>query len=392
MLIARSVHPLPGEAERKARLLSLVDAIGARRILVIGDLIADEFIYGEVSRVSREAPVLILKYDATDVVPGGAGNAANNVAALGARALLAGMVGADAEGRRLLSTFPKTVDTRQVVRARTYRTPVKTRILAGGVHSAKQQVVRIDREPGWPLSDEVARAFAEKLTPALAECDAVLLSDYGSGLVTPGLAASIRAVLERRSRRRSVPIVVDSRYRLLEYQGLTACTPNESEVEQALGIHVNDDVEALERAGRALLRKTGMQAVLITRGSRGMALFQPKQPTVHIPIFGSDEVADVTGAGDTVIATLTSALAAGASFYEAARLANYAGGLVVMKRGTATVSARELADAVDADHDTSLEPWSQEGPEQGRHRRMDPGTQNSELRTERSGVRAGRSQ
>src|SRR6476646_10158424 len=200
MLIARSVHPLPGEAERKARLLSLIDNFGGRRVLVIGDLIADEFIYGEVHRVSREAPVLILKYDTTEVVPGGAGNAANNVAALGAHASLAGMVGTDHEGKRLLSTFPRAVDLRQVVRASHYRTPVRPRILAGGVHSAKQQVVRIDRETGWPLSEEVSRTFAAKLGPAVAECDAVLLSDYGSGLVTPQLAAVIRARLAKRSR------------------------------------------------------------------------------------------------------------------------------------------------------------------------------------------------
>ena len=335
-------------AERAARLSAIIDAFPSRRVLVVGDLIADEFIYGEVSRVSREAPVLILKYDATEVVPGGAGNAANNVAALGARALLAGLVGADDQGKRLLASFGKGVDTRQVVRAKHYRTPVKTRILAGGIHSAKQQVVRIDRETGWPLSEDVSHAFAEQLAPALAECDAVLLSDYGSGLVTPDLALAIRRALEARTPRRSVPIVVDSRYRLLDFKGLTACTPNESEVEQALDVEINDDLDVLETAGRTLLRRTGMQAVLITRGGRGMALFQPKQPTVHIPIHGSDEVADVTGAGDTVIATLASALAAGGSFEDAARLANYAGGLVVMKRGTATVSSAELATAVEA--------------------------------------------
>jgi rfaE bifunctional protein kinase chain/domain len=369
MLIARSVHPLPGEAERRTRLLSLIDAFAARRVVVIGDLIADEFIYGQVARVSREAPVLILRYDATELVPGGAGNAANNVAALGARVTLAGMIGRDGEGKRLLSAFPKNVDSTQVVRASEYRTPVKTRILAGGIHSAKQQVVRIDRDPDWPLDEGVSEAFVQKLAPAIADCDAVLLSDYGSGLITPALAATIKNIVERRSRRRPVPIVVDSRHGLLNFRGLTACTPNESEVEQALGIVIDDDAEMLETAGRTLLKKTGMQAVLITRGGRGMALFQPKQPTVHVPIFGSDEVADVTGAGDTVIATLTTSLAAGGSFYEAARLANYAGGLVVMKRGTATVSARELSDAVSADHETPVENWSQEGPEQGRHRR-----------------------
>jgi D-glycero-beta-D-manno-heptose-7-phosphate kinase len=367
MLIARSVHPLPGEAERKARLLSLIDGFGGRRVLVVGDLIADEFIYGEVHRVSREAPVLILKYDTTEIVAGGAGNAASNVAALGGSATLAGMVGADDEGRRLLSGLPRDVDRRQVVRASGYRTPVKTRILAGGVHSAKQQVVRIDRETGWPLDARVSRAFAAKLTAAAGQCDAVLLSDYGSGLVTPALASAVARVVSTRGRRRPIPVLVDSRYRLLEYRGLTACTPNESEVEHALGIHIDDDPVVLEQAGRTLLRRTGMKAVLVTRGSRGMSLFQPRQATIHVPIFGPDEVTDVTGAGDTVIATMALALAAGASFYEGARLANYAGGLVVMKRGTATLSARELSDAVDSDHDTSVENWSQEGPEQGRH-------------------------
>ena len=385
MLIARSVHPLPGEAERKARLLSLVDNFGGRRVLVVGDLIADEFIYGEVHRVSREAPVLILKYDATEIVAGGAGNAASNVAALGGSATLAGLVGADEQGRRLLAGLPREVDRRQVVRARRYRTPIKTRILAGGIHSAKQQIVRIDREAGWPLDEAVSRTFARKISAALADCDAVLLSDYGSGLVTPALASAIARATAKRGRRRPIPVLVDSRYRLLDYRGLTTCTPNEAEVDQALGIRIDDDPVVLEQAGRTLLGRTGMRAVLITRGSRGMALFQPRQPTIHVPIFGPDEVTDVTGAGDTVIATMALALAAGASFYEATRLANYAGGLVVMKRGTATVSARELSDAVESDHDTSLENWSQEGPEQGR--RSGIRDQESGVRGQGSGVR-----
>jgi D-glycero-beta-D-manno-heptose-7-phosphate kinase len=229
-------------------------------------------------------------------------------------------------------------------------------------------VVRIDREPGWPVDDAIRRAFTGRIRAALSGCDAVLLSDYGSGLITPALAHDVRRTVSMRSRRRPVPVVLDTRYRLMEYTGLTACTPNESEVERALGIQIDDDLDALERAGRVLLQRTRMPAMLITRGSRGMALFQPKQPTTHIPIFGSDEVTDVTGAGDTVIATFGLALAAGASFYEAARLANYAGGLVVMKRGTATVSAQELGDAIVSDHDTSPEPWSQEGPAQGRRK------------------------
>src|ERR687887_46501 len=188
------------------RLLALVEGFSSRRILIVGDLIADEFIYGEIARVSREAPVLILKYDATEIVAGGAGNAANNVAALGGHARLVGLVGADPEGRRLLGSFHRGVDRAHIVRAREYRTPVKTRILAGGVHAARQQVVRIDREPGWPLHESVGRALAKKIAPAIDNCDAVLLSDYGSGLVTPALAAVVRKVVAGRARRLPIPV------------------------------------------------------------------------------------------------------------------------------------------------------------------------------------------
>jgi D-glycero-beta-D-manno-heptose-7-phosphate kinase len=355
MLLRRSIHPLPGEAERRERLLALVDSFPNRRVLVIGDLIADEFIYGEVARVSREAPVLILRYDATEVVAGGAGNAANNVSALGGRARLVGLVGGDVEGRRLLTSFHPRVDRTHVIRTHGYRTPIKTRILAGGVHAARQQVVRIDRDSDWPLDEHVSDALTKKIGPLLKDCDAVLLSDYGSGLITPQLAGAVKRVLAQRPRRRPVPVLVDSRFRLIDFRGLTTCTPNEAEVEQVLGIRLDESPRALERAGRSLLRRTRMQAVLVTRGSRGMALFEPMRRTVHIPIFGSDEVTDVTGAGDTVIATFALALSAGASFYEAARLANYAGGVVVMKRGTATVLASEISDAIASDHQSQVD-------------------------------------
>ena len=221
-------------------------------------------------------------------------------------------------------------------------TPVKTRILAGGVHSAKQQVVRIDRA-GQAVTPAVMKVIERRLARALASSDAVILSDYGAGLITPDLWKRTRPAL--RTKRRPV-VLVDSRYALAGFDGVTACTPNESEAEALLGTRIGDDRMALERAGRTLLSMVQSEAVLITRGSRGMALFEPKKPTDHIPIVGSDQIADVTGAGDTVIATFTLALAAGASFGEAARLANFAGGLVVMKRGTATVSREELAAAV----------------------------------------------
>jgi len=327
-----------------ARLLTLIDAFRGRKVAVVGDLIADEFIYGRVARVSREAPVLILNYDATQIVPGGAGNAARNVAALGGAVRAVGIAGDDEAGRRVIEVLGAEVDVRGVARPRGWRTPTKTRILAGGIHSAKQQVVRIDRA----AEQRHGRAARDLLLPRLARavrgCHAVLLSDYGSGLVTPAVAAAVRRQVGR-----DVPVLVDSRYQLLTYRGITACTPNEAEVEQLFGITVDDDRKTLEYAGRALLDRLRSQAVLITRGSRGMALFEPDKPTEHIRIHGSDEIADVTGAGDTVIATMTLAIAAGASFYEAARLSNYAGGLVVMKRGTATVGADELRATVRGD-------------------------------------------
>lgn len=313
------------------------------RVVVVGDLIADQFISGQVSRVSREAPVLILQYHDTTIVPGGAGNAAANVAALGARVDVVGLVGRDDEGRRLLKALPSRANVRGVVRAAGYATTVKTRILAGGVHSAKQQVVRIDKA-GPTLTPALRKRVQASLVRAAKGADAIIVSDYGSSVVTPEM---IQAAL--RAAGRTKPMVfVDSRYAMLSFAGMTATTPNESEVEAQLGVTIGDDAAALERAGRALLTKTRATAVLITRGSRGMALFQRDCATEHIPIVGSDEVADVTGAGDTVIATFTLALAAGASFSEAAHLANHAGGVVVMKQGTATVSRAELAASVAA--------------------------------------------
>jgi rfaE bifunctional protein kinase chain/domain len=333
---------MPAPENLRDRLLALIDRFPQQRLVVFGDVIADEFVYGRVARVSREAPVLILEYDSTEILPGGAGNAANNAAALGGQVTLVGLAGRDDAGRRLAASLPRRVSRARLVCPDGYRTPVKTRILAGGIHSAKQQIVRIDRRTD-EISESHRRMVERAARAAVRRADAVLVSDYGSGLVAPAfvgaLAREVRA-------RRPVPILVDSRYALMQYSKLTACTPNESEVEQLLGVRIDDRPRVLERAGRALLARTKMQAVLITRGSRGMALFEPRKSTVHIPIFGSDQIADVTGAGDTVMTTMTLALAAGATFEDAARLANYAGGLVVMKRGTATVAAAELRAAI----------------------------------------------
>ncbi len=333
----------------RARLLELVARFARQRVVVVGDVAADEFLYGRVARVSREAPVLILEYDTTEVVAGSAGNAANNIAALGGRARLFGCIGRDASGERLVASFHPGVETAGLVKVDGYATPTKTRVLAGGIHSAKQQVVRIDRRQGPVPVRQVHEAFERRLARALASCHAVLISDYGAGLVTPRLVARLRRALrERRGAR--VPVLVDSRYALDRFPGLTIATPNESEVEQLLGLRIDDDRRVLEQAGRTLLDRTRLDALLVTRGSRGMALFQPGTATVHLPIFGTDEIADVTGAGDTVIATMAQALASGGTFEEAARLATYAAGLVVMKRGTATVGVDELRSAIE--HDT----------------------------------------
>jgi rfaE bifunctional protein kinase chain/domain len=325
-------------------LAAILERFGKIRLLVAGDLVADEFIYGRIDRVSREAPVLILSYDSTEVVPGGAGNAANNALALGARVSVTGVVGRDAAGSRLLRVLGERADVAGVIRAAGFVTPVKTRILAGGVHSAKQQVVRIDRA-GTPVPRRVLTAIEKRLAAGLRRVDAVILSDYGAGLVTPDLWARALAAA---SLKRPPIVLVDSRYNLMQYRQVTACTPNESEAEAALGVRIGEDARALEHAGRTLQSRLQCPAVLITRGSRGMALFEPGRPTDHIPIVGSDQIADVTGAGDTVIATFTLALAAGASFGDAARLANHAGSIVVMKRGTATVTRDELAASLAA--------------------------------------------
>jgi rfaE bifunctional protein kinase chain/domain len=323
-------------------LLEIVARLRGRRILVLADLVADEFVYGRVERVSREAPVLILRHEASDLRLGGGANAAHNIRTLGGVPLPVGALGRDAAGARLRALFrEKGVSTSRVFTDPAYVTPVKTRVLAGGVHSTKQQIVRIDKVE--PLRD--GALLRRRVLAAVGDAprvDAVLVSDYGLGLLTRDVVEAAVAL----ARRRRVPVTVDSRYGLLAFRGMTAVTPNEPEVEAALGTSIGHDRRRLEAAGRTVLRRLGAEAVLVTRGSDGMALFERGKEPLHIPIHGSDQVADVTGAGDTVIAAFTLALAAGATPAAAGRLANYAGGIVVMKRGTATVTAAELLAAV----------------------------------------------
>ncbi len=329
--------------KQSERLLKLIDAFPRVTVAVLGDLVADEFVFGEISRVSREAPVLILKQRERSVVPGGAGNAVNNLADLGVTVLPVGVVGDDEAGRMLLKEFRrKHIALGGILRLKGHATVTKTRIQAGHSHTSRQQVVRIDKEPGAPLGKHISRELLAGAVRYFKAADALLISDYGYGAATPEMFQLLR---ERRGTD-SIPVTLDSRYRMLEYTGVTAATPNEPEVEEALKVKLGDDHAHLFAAGNAVMQKMALETLLITRGKDGMVSFAKGRKPINIPIHGSDEVADVTGAGDTVIATFTAALAAGAEAEDAARLANFSAGIVVMKRGTATVSAEELRNAV----------------------------------------------
>jgi rfaE bifunctional protein kinase chain/domain len=326
------------------RLRRTVEAFRGRTVVVIGDLIADEYLFGKPARISREAPVLILRFTEREVGLGGAANAAHNVHALGARVVPIGVVGRDAPGDELLGLFHGAgMPTDGIVTENGRPTPVKTRIMAGGYQATRQQVVRLDREPEAELQTITEDALVTRLTGLAERADAILVSDYGYGTVTPRLFERIRAI----ARRTGAVVSVDSRYQLPRFTGVTAATPNEAELEQLAGTAV-DDERGVEKAGRQLLERLEARLLLVTRGSRGMALLERDGGSSFIPIHGTDEIADVTGAGDTVISTFTVALASGAMPVDAATLANMAGGIVVMKRGTATVSPAELAQALEA--------------------------------------------
>lgn len=328
------------------RLLDIIGIFPRQTIGVVGDFVLDEFVSGEISRVSREAPVLILRHRHTESYPGGAANTVNNLAALGVRVLPVGVLGDDRGAGALLKFLrDKGATTRGIVRSRDWITPTKTRYLAGWTHTTEQQVLRVDSEPAGSLPELVQQALERKAREVARHADALIISDYGFGAATPALARKLRP---KRA-------TLDSRYRLLEYAdaGITAATPNEPELEAAYHQQIGNDVAKLEKLGARLLKELGLEALVVTRGKDGVAVFErdasrrlKKAAVTHVPIYGSDTPVDVTGAGDTVIAVFTVALAAGASYLEAAHLANYAGGIVVMKRRTATVSDVELVSAL----------------------------------------------
>jgi rfaE bifunctional protein kinase chain/domain len=324
------------------QLLNIIRRFPEKKLLIVGDSIADKFLTGSIARVSREAPVFILRHESTETVPGGAANCALNLAALGANVSLISIAGDDDAGRALrekLSAAGVNVDG--LVLSDKVQTTTKVRILAGHAHAAKQQVIRVDYED-VPLKDTTVRAsISAQLKSALNAADAVIISDYNYGLIDDQTIELVRAA----QRAKNIPVLVDSRFRLADFSGFTAATPNQDEVEQVLGQSI-DSLVQLESLATRLKEELQYQALLVTRGSRGMMLLSDRDLPLHIPAVGAQAV-DGTGAGDTVIATFALALASDASFVEAAQLANHAGGLVVMKRGTASITAAELEHSIN---------------------------------------------
>lgn len=305
-----------------------------KTVVIVGDLVADQFLSGTISRVSREAPVFILRHDETDTLAGGAANAATNVAILGGKAVLVGVVGKDSAGDTLLSRLNDSgVDCTKVVSSDSVKTTTKVRVLAGQHYAARQQVIRIDYENKTGLAEDIQSQLRKNLESAAESADAVIISDYDYGVASEDIASLAKEICDRRN----IPLLVDSRFRLQEFGGATTATPNQDEVEQILGEHFDD-------AGcEGLCSRLGYKSLLVTRGNKGMLLCEAGSNPVSIDAVGAKEPVDVTGAGDTVIATYALGLASGLGFLDAANLANHAGGIVVMKKGTASVTPSELS-------------------------------------------------
>jgi len=328
-------------------LLALADCVeqfSSKTIVLFGDFVADEYQFGDISRVSREAPVLILRHRETHFAPGGGANAANNFAALGARVVPISAVGDDPAGDALIAYFrAKRIDVSGVLRLKGWTTPTKTRFLAGWVHTVGQQVLRVDREPQSPIPEAAHKKLQTKLQSKLRSAHALAVSDYGFGVASPALVR--QAISKQKS---PAPVTLDARHNLTAYArtGITSATPNEAELEALHHVSIGQNLPELARCGSATLAEMKLRALLVTRGRDGMALFEPDDRLTQISVYGSDQAVDVTGAGDTVLAAYTLALACGGSPLEAAHIANVAGGLVVMKRGTATVTRDELLAAI----------------------------------------------
>jgi rfaE bifunctional protein kinase chain/domain len=314
-----------------------------RKVVIIGDLVADQFLHGTITRVSREAPVFILRHDETDTVPGGAANAAANVAALGGEPILIGVVGGDVNGGLLIDSLERSgVNCHSVVTDNAFRTTTKVRVLAGQDYAPRQQVIRIDYASRAEIGAKARNEMIDNLRNTAADTAAIIVSDYNYGVAD----ASILSAARRVSKERSIPLIVDSRFRLHEFRDATSATPNQEEVEMILGKGFSDSDCA------KLREDLSFDALLVTCGNEGMLLLESNSEPRRIPVVGSAQPVDVTGAGDTVIAAYALGLASGLSFGDAARVANHAGGIVVMKKGTAVASADELLASIAADEST----------------------------------------
>ena len=328
----------------KEEILSVIDNLSKPSILVIGDMAIDEMVYGTTDRMSREAPVLILRHYNTKIILGAASNAANNIASLnGGKVSVIGTYGKDYYAPILLKTFKDAgVNTEYMVEDETRATTVKTRISGSCSQSVTQQIVRIDRETIEPLSEEIENKIIEQMEKAIPLHDAVILSDYNIGLLTDKV---IEKAIEI-SKKYNKIIVVDSQKDLTRFQGVTSMTPNQPDTEKYVGFFIKDK-ETLEKAGRDMLAKTNADSVLITLGGDGMALFEKNGNFVKVPVFNKTDVFDVTGAGDTVVATYTLAMAAGLSKKNAAIISNLAASIVVRHFGCATTTIDVLKSTLE---------------------------------------------
>lgn len=328
----------------RERLLGLIRQFAGLRVLVVGDMVCDEYIVGTPLRISREAPVLILGQRAQYTVPGGATNPGVNARTLGAEVFLAGVIGDDAAGERLRGRLHENGIHMDGLFTEPHRpTSTKTRILAGDTQLVQQQIVRVDLIDASELGDTCKGRIINYLHQTLPHVDALILSDYETGVINPDIIAAALPL----ARAHGTTVTVDSHGDLTRFKGVTALTPNQPEAEAMLGRRIHSR-EELEEAGRELLRRTQARGLLITRGGEGMSLFEHDRPPVHLPASNRTEVADPTGAGDTVAATFTLALAAGAAMADAALLSNIAAGLVVRRVGCATNTPEELSAAVRA--------------------------------------------
>jgi len=322
------------------KLIKIVAGFEKTPILVAGDLVLDRFWFGAVQRISREAPVPIVRLYKAFLAPGCAANSAANLASLGARPVVLGVVGRDSEGNQLVKLLDKLgADTKHILREPSWTTPTKTRILAGTLHGPKQQLVRVDIGEDAVFTKSVVSKLETMLKKAAPKVKASVISDYGYGL-----AQNVDFLKILGSNRLTA---VDSRFAMTSFSGAATATPNEEEFERAIGKPVSSDIKLFEKEAESLRKQLKLKALLVTRGSKGMALFEGSRDPVHIPVAGKDEIVDVTGAGDTVIAAYILSLAGGASYEEAARIANVAGGIAVQKPGTATVSREELAEWIE---------------------------------------------